>query len=207
MNYARHSLLILKESAKPLNCACEEENEFFTHWVMRKHPLICTRQPKRNDSKTLQVGIPSYDKENEKKCRYTYVIQKSDVLKIAELPLLSKVFSNHSLDIADDVKIYGSYCWEYLTNLNYVHSDSDLDILIRYANQSIHRLALLMIQLKEQLMVTKVDGEIRFEGIGDCAISELLDTKSKSILFKMIDDLFLMDRFHLYEKYPSLILQ
>jgi phosphoribosyl-dephospho-CoA transferase len=206
MIYARHSLLILKEHARPLPYTCEEENEFFINWVMRKHPLICTRQSKRNDSKTLQVGIPSYDKEKGRKFRYTYLIQKTDVLKIAELPLLSKVFSHHPLDFANDVKIYGSYCWKYLTNLNYVHSDSDLDILIRYANQSIQKLALLMIQLKKQLMVT-LDGEIRFEGIGDCAISELLDTQSKLILFKKIDDLFLMDRLHLYEKYPSLILQ
>lgn len=202
MTYARHSLIYMKQRAEPLLETDPFKRALFRDWVSANHPLICTRQPKTLSPDTLQVAISHYDKDRDEKHRFSYLIRKLDILNVKDLPNLGEIFSTC---VSYDVQVYGSYCWQYLTKSNYVRSESDLDLLIRYKTESLSQISFLLDRLKNLLAISKIDGEIRFENIGDCSLLELLDTRSNSILFKNTCDVSLMNRTQLYAMHPSLI--
>jgi phosphoribosyl-dephospho-CoA transferase len=203
MSYHRHSLIYLNESARPLTSEHGARERLFSDWLQKRHPFICTRQPPNLDKQTIQVGLPYL--KNKKKIRFSYVIKMEDISKIEEPPLLSEVFSHRPSDF--DVRVYGSYCWEYVTQLPYVQDFSDLDILIYYKNFSVDVIYTWIRRLKEELKIPRIDGEIRFQGLGDCAFGEIIQNKLASILFKNLNDVFILDRSCLYAKYPALFLQ
>jgi phosphoribosyl-dephospho-CoA transferase len=104
------------------------------------------------------------------------------------------------------MSIYGSYCWQYLTQINYVQSSSDLDVLISYQNESLIELDKLYHGLLKKLPVARVDGEVRFPSLGDCSWLELIQPSSAdTLLFKSVNQIELVPRDRLYAAFPTLL--
>ncbi len=181
-----------------------EETAFFEQWVAQGFPLICTRQPNPLPPSQIQLAIPHVDHNTQRKCRFSFKIAKKNIATVVELPTMAEVFPNRLFKQSGAVKVFGSYCWQYLTGQPYVHSASDLDLLIPYEQQSLRELSDCLINLKALLNSQRIDGEVRFQRFGDCALLELLDFKTNDILFKTLQEVTLVSRDVLYANFPTL---
>ena len=202
MNYARHTLCFLNPTTTTTSQHPEEEQRLFQYWLNRGHPFICSRQPQELASGQIQLAIPYFNQQRQK-LRVSYQVLKSEIAQSAELPKFADIFPSARLETHTEIKIYGSYCWQHLTQEPYVQPDSDLDVLIIYAEQSLTDLGTLSQELPHKSKVPRIDGEIRFPHLGDCSLHELLQN-SDSILFKSINNVLLLAREDLYAAYPSL---
>ncbi|AHE67592.1 malonate decarboxylase holo-[acyl-carrier-protein] synthase [Legionella oakridgensis] len=201
MIHLRHHLCYLKNSAILLD---GKETTFFEQWVARGFPLICTRQPNQLSPAQIQLAIPYVDCMTQRKYRFSFKIAKKDIATIVELPTIEEVFPNRLFKQISAIQVFGSYCWQYLTGHPYVHSASDLDLLISYEQQSLQELSDCLAYLKALLKIQHMDGEVRFKQFGDCALLELLDRKTHDILFKTWQDVTLVSRDVLYANFPTL---
>lgn len=201
MRYLRHNLCYLDKQAVPdINCS-PENLSLFKHWQGCGYPLIMTRQPPDLAVHQIQLAIPYFQAEQVKKIRASFILSCSAISRVSELPDLRELFP----DLDYEIKVYGSYCWQYLTKEPYVQAESDLDLLIDYKEQSLSDLKSLYAQLQARFPQQRIDGEIRFAGLGDCSWTELLQQSGESLLFKSIHELSLLKRDNLYASFPSLI--
>jgi len=106
--------------------------------------------------------------------------------------------------IPESMYVYGSFLWQYLTDQPYVTENSDLDILMGYHGSSLSLLKKQVEQLQQQTGRV-IDGEIRFNAMGDIALKELIDSDTPELLVKTTHTVHLMPRSQLYEYYPSLL--
>lgn len=204
MNYARHTLCYLDRQATATNFHCSEHKSLFYYWLQRGYPFIFTRQPLDIAPDKIQLAIAYFKVQQAQKLRSNYVIDTLWVSKVEELPTLQRIFPYLEHCTAFDIKVYGSYCWQYLTQEPYVQPSSDLDLLVRYEHQSQLILAKLHQELQAKLNVSCIDGEVRFAQLGDCSWQELVHTSSDSILFKSMNNVVLLRREQLYDMYPAL---
>ncbi|KTD45264.1 nucleotidyltransferase [Legionella quinlivanii] len=201
MRYLRHHLCYLNKRAVPeINCSPENLN-LFKHWLGCGYPLIMTRQPPDIPAQQIQLAIPYFQPEQARKIRASFILSRSAISRVSELPALRELFP----DLNYEIKVYGSYCWQYLTKEPYVQAESDLDLLVDYRDQSFLDLKSLYAQLQSQFSQQRIDGEIRFAGLGDCSWRELLQLSGESLLFKSINKLRLLKRDNLYALFPSLL--
>ena len=201
MNYARHTLCYLNPSTIAASLHSDEQQRLFQYWLQCGYPFICPRQSQELVSGKIQLAIPYVDLQQQK-IRVCYQVAQSAIIQNQEPPKLTDIFPVQ-LEVHADVKVYGSYCWQHLTQESYVQPDSDLDVLIIYAGQSLSDLRGLYQELLFKSKVLRIDGEVRFPHWGDCSLHELLQN-SDSILFKSINNVFLLAREELYATYPSL---
>lgn len=125
-----------------------------------------------------------------------------------DLPCLRQFSDYFSTDLnqipfVDHIQIYGSYLLQYICQLPYVSNKSDLDILIHYPGVSLNALSNLLCCLEEVLKL-KIDGEVRFEQLGDISINELLNESTFSCIVKNTHQVNLFKRQEIYECYPQL---
>ncbi|WP_133136719.1 malonate decarboxylase holo-[acyl-carrier-protein] synthase [Legionella rowbothamii] len=202
MSYARHTLCYLNPTTIAASEHSEEQQRLFQYWLNRGYPFICSRQPQDIASGQIQLALP-YFNHQQRKLRLSYQVSKSKIAQRQELPKFADVFPSVLLETPADIKVYGSYCWQYLTQESYVQANSDLDVLIVYEAQSLTDFGRLYKELSHKSKVLHIDGEIRFPLWGDCSLPELLQS-SDSILFKSINNVRLLSREELYAAYPSL---
>jgi len=200
MNYARHTLCYLHPAAVPLSQHSQSEYDLLQYWLQHNFPLIVTRQAQHLALGQIQLAIP-YVKN--KKIRAQYTIDQSFIRNTQEPPSLKEIFP--SITLQENCRVYGSYCWQYLTKEHYLHPSSDLDVLIFYTNQSLSHLTQLRNKLHEQIKALPLDGEVRFPELGDCSWQELVTKPTpSSFLFKSINLVFLLTRDELHAAYPAL---
>lgn len=205
MNELRHNLYYLASHTKPLSTHSPYELQILDYWLTHRLPLIVTRQPPLTHCNQIQLAIPYFELKQQKKVRVSYLFSKSSLFQSKELPTLQEIFPEIELG-SPNIRVYGSYCWQYLTQLPYVQATSDLDLLIDYSAQSISELISLYTDLAHQLKIANLDGEVRFPGIGDCSWRELIQTKSSdTILIKSTQQIELLSRDQLYELFPALL--
>jgi phosphoribosyl-dephospho-CoA transferase len=206
MNYLRHTLGYLKKDTKPLASHSLEHRELLDYWLKQQYPLIVTRQPESTHREHIQLALPYYNPQQQKKIRASFLFSRSSIIKTQELPSLQELFPSVMLPTNMLISVYGSYCWQYLTQQAYVQASSDLDVLISYSGQSLRALSTLYHYLSDQLPISALDGEIRFPQLGDCSWQELIQTEnSDSLLFKSEHQIKLVQRDHLYAKVPTLL--
>ena len=212
MSYLRHNLCYLKKNTVPVLASAEINattfllsTAIFERWANNAYPLICTRQPHEINPSYVQLAIPYFDDANQQKHRFNFFIKKTDISSISMPPTLSEVFAYHSFDQYDSTRVFGSYAWQYLTNTKQVHHRSDLDVLIRYEQQSVYALLQQITYLKRVLNIEHIDAEVRFETHGDCALAELANSQANTILFKTGQGVSLVNRDLLYVDCPTLI--
>ena len=205
MNELRHNLYYLDKNTKPLSSHSSYELEILGYWLDQPFPLIVTRQPELNSCEQIQLAIPYFEVEQKKKIRLRYLFSTSSLIQSKELPTLHDIFPLLKSELPI-IRVYGSYCWQYLTQLPYVQTTSDLDLLIDYSTQSLTELTRLYADVAHQLKLTKIDGEVRFPHFGDCSWLELIQTEaSATMLVKSTFKLELLRRENLYAQFPTLL--
>ncbi len=203
MNYARHTLCFIYPNSLPLSNHTKEELDLLDFWLRHRYPLIVTRQPEKIHQEDIHLALPFFDNDQMKKIRLGFLFSKTAIQSSKELPILEELFPHVQLDF--EIRVYGSYCWEYLTGQSYINQSSDLDLQIIYHNESLSALKLLHQQLSEGLNSIALDGEVRFPNLGDCAWLELIQEDfSPSVLIKCQQHVTLIKRRDLYAKFPTL---
>lgn len=202
MTYQRHTLCYLKPKAKPLTRA---PDELLFYWLKNRFPLIYTHQPQHLTTTQIKLAIPYFNPTTRQKIRKSYLFSPASISHYQALPELIRIFPNLIVPKKHSLRVYGSYCWQHITQLPYVQASSDLDVQLTYTNQSLAELTQLHQQLEKSLPVKLVDGEIRFANIGDCSWIELIQPSfCDTILFKSEHQLRLIPREELYEAFPAL---
>lgn len=201
MKPLRHHLCVLPHNYRPLSQHTLEQFEYFQYWQNQRYPFVFTRQPPGIENSQLQLAIPYYNPATQQKIRLAFLLPKAG-LQLQALPTLNEIFPKAEKHW-NTIGVYGSFCWQYLTGERYVQANSDLDLLFPYLNQSMVSIENTVQQIKFKLQLT-VDGEIRFPGLGDCALYELLNQKSQTILFKSTHALELVPREIVYASFPTL---
>ncbi|KTD24664.1 malonate decarboxylase holo-[acyl-carrier-protein] synthase [Legionella maceachernii] len=205
MIYHRHTLCYLEKGAKPLSPIQKRERELLDYWLEHQFPLIYTSQPKELKPGLVQLAFPFFDLSSQEKRRFRAHFDSIMIREVRSLPTFQEVFPQVTLKLNTDIKVYGSYGWQHLTQLCYVHPNSDLDLLLLYEKHSLTELAELYWKLKQILAISRLDGEIRFPHFGDCSWLELIQPNSSAtILYKSAQHIKLISRDYLYAQVPTL---
>ncbi len=199
-NELRHDLCYLDPLTPSPAALSSAQADLFHYWLAQQYPFMVTRQNRAIVPGNIQVALVYFSPQRGGKIRAAYVIDRSSILRRCFLPHLSDIFPALNYP---GINVYGSYAWQYITEELYVQGSSDLDLLVDYQDQSLAFLAALYDGLQQQLL-PKLDGEIRFPGVGECAWKELLQD-SDTILFKSIQQVDLLKRETLYAMFPTLL--
>ncbi|CEG55616.1 malonate decarboxylase holo-[acyl-carrier-protein] synthase [Legionella fallonii] len=216
----RHQLVFPERHAQfTIHSRHENKDELMHHirdWFNQGLPCIYARQLDDEGSQ-VNLGLPVL--LANKKYRVGLLLSKHLVHRAEELPKLADMtvffakklgqqaetlFSPQELVDFKSIFVFGSFLFESLTGQCFVTEHSDLDVLIDYDGYSLVVLRQLLNQLKTKFKRT-IDGEIRFHGVGDVAINELLYASSPQLLFKDSRNAGLISRHELYAQYPHLL--
>lgn len=205
MSIHRHDLCFLKKNVYPLEPICQDTRVLFDYWISKDYPFIVPRQPSSFEPSLLQLAIPYVHQRTGEKIRSSVCIHACDVMGTRTLPTINDVFGRKDLIDCPLIQVFGSYAWQFLTKELYINASSDLDLLIIYQHHSLEDLQKCVHQLMAVLTIKRIDAEVRFNDHGDCALAELLDERSPTILFKSFKGLELKRRDLLYAKFPALL--
>lgn len=176
-------------------------------WLKNGLPCIYARQ---SSDETLNLGLPLLF--DGKKHRVNLSVDKVAVLQRTALPKLIEMHEfflgcygiKELSGLPDNIAVYGSFLSHYISGQAFVNETSDLDLLIYYTNNY----SLSALQDLIYLLNTKfnrvIDGEVRFNNLGDLSIKELLNLSVKTLLCKTRNRVELLSRAELYARYPLL---
>jgi malonate decarboxylase holo-[acyl-carrier-protein] synthase len=205
----RHQLIYVKPDNEVRIHSYHDHSTIMTFavnsWLQQGLPVVMARQC-LNDIDTVNGGVCLL--LDNKKQRIGLKIAKTDILTIQSPPKLIDVITTDTfikrlpLSI-DTIYVYGSFLWQTLARKPYVTRDSDLDLLFDYA---FYPLSTLVRALKvlNRYIPYPIDGEIRFNHVGDIAISELLRPDTYQFLVKNNTEVKLITKQQLYDYYPTL---
>ncbi|EHL32245.1 malonate decarboxylase holo-[acyl-carrier-protein] synthase [Legionella drancourtii] len=216
MSAQRHDLIYLEHqvpfSISTLHADKHMIEQQVVAWLAQGLPCIYAKQAR--DDATLNLGLPLFFAE--KKHRVGLRVKPSAVVKQQSLPQLiemqdyfrrchglSDILATLNSISGSDIAVYGSFLFHYLSGQPSVNQASDLDLLINYQGWSLATLHELISVLSRKLQRT-IDGEIRFQQVGDIPIKELLNLSATEFLCKNHDGVALIPRMKLYEHYPLL---
>ncbi|KTD09023.1 nucleotidyltransferase [Legionella gratiana] len=216
MTPQRHHLIYLKPDADFSLVACHGDKKIIeeqvSSWLTRGFPCIYAKQ--LPDAETVNLGLSLW--YASKKHRVGLRVVPSVIQKQEPLPQLIEMqdffLRYYGLDDLSrfiefyemsDVAVYGSFLFQYLSGYDFVTESSDLDLLLNYDEYSLAHLQGFIDTLTQQFKRT-IDGEVRFQTLGDISIKELLNTSTKKLLCKSKNNVILLSRTELYEHYPLL---
>lgn len=170
-------------------------------WLQRGLPCIFARQQSQHPAQ-VRVGLPL--KMGTTLLRVGMEINAEDIARESPLPQLNQVIAlpEHP-PLGKSIHVYGSFLWQYLAKELHVRADSDLDVLIYYQDQSLMHLCQQIDYLTQKTKRT-IDGELRFNGVGDIGIGELINPHHRTLLVKTTTSIHLLAREALYEHHPTL---
>lgn len=181
--------------------------DILAHWRSLQWPLVVTRR--RCDCSTDQVclGLPAPQRWDKRKLAMQ--VRRSAVSLIQPMPDLREINRNQAWQtagnrLADRLEqagvrsgVYGSYAWQHITGLSYLHVGSDLDLSlnVRHLAQAALVVALLTQACTQEL--PRLDGEIVFAGGKAVAwreLQQLLSGQVKHVLIKDIHRVALVNQ-------------
>jgi phosphoribosyl-dephospho-CoA transferase len=151
------------------------------HWAQADLPLVVTRQPVRfrpvgsagRPTERITLGLPAPLRWNRR--RLFVEAEMATVRRLGEFDCASEVGALLPADARDGwpalcgdldglhvtARVYGSYGWQILTGLPYLHERSDLDLFVKLESS---RQADAVAALFERVSfeVPRLDGEIVF---------------------------------------------
>lgn len=170
MTYQRHDLVWLDPEG--------DYSAELSLWVNAGYPCVIPRQD-AGLSGVLKVAwsLPR-DKSASGRLAQTVplaaIVSRQSPLALVELSALvaSAGFDNiiqqlRALDI--NVGLYGSFAWQLLTQQQYVHEQSDIDILISVKNFTQLKILPPLLEKLAQICQRRIDGEIIFPD--GCAVA------------------------------------
>lgn len=108
-----------------------------TFWAEQQLPLVVTQQPARLPDDHIALGLAAPLRWNRRRLAMQVPMSGifffDEFLKAADItallpPTLHGAWLN--LVSALDARVYGSFGWQQLTGLSYLHADSDLDLCV-----------------------------------------------------------------------------
>lgn len=186
--------------------------ECLRHWASHELPLVVTQQPPgrrfRHADHAVMLGLPGPLQWGRR--RLVVEVRISDLARTGGFVGASAITPILPVPLRDDwckfcagiariagaePRVYGSYGWQQLTRLAYVHEGSDIDLLVAVGSaQQADRVAS---RLEEApLGAPRIDGELAFPDGTAVAWREWSLWRSGSaahILIKRIDGAALVD--------------
>jgi phosphoribosyl-dephospho-CoA transferase len=147
-SWQRHTLVQIRPEALHL-AADQAQGDFaragWQHWANKHLPVVVTRQPQSQRTDVVRLGLPL------PRCwgrlRLFLDVGTEDILATQAFPLLADLLTtvlplhaalsgleNHLATHGVATQVYGSFGWQHLTGLDYVHAESDLDLLVHVVN-------------------------------------------------------------------------
>jgi len=147
------------------------------HWAASDLPLVVTRQPAspttRSADDAIALGLPAPEQWQRRRIqvaatrdeihRVEAFPRAAEVVEILPLPVRAdwRLFCTSLRELHVTARVYGSYGWQRLTGLDYVHPQSDIDLLLELATfEQAARASALLSSLPDCLPC--VDGEFLF---------------------------------------------
>ncbi|MGB8339406.1 MAG: malonate decarboxylase holo-[acyl-carrier-protein] synthase [Burkholderiales bacterium] len=173
-----------------------QAQEIISHWRANNLPLVVCRQRDEIFPDQISVGLPAPTQWARRRLALT--INTSSIAESGAFPTLTQIASTHRNQPAEvdldsalselgaQAQVYGSYGWQVLTGLVYLHEDSDIDISVRVKNfdmawQAVHQLATTQLP-------SRIDGEIVFPDGKAIAWRELLQLITRQTSQVMVKD-------------------
>ena len=211
----RHQLIYIRNHARFELTSPHTDTDIIKkavyHWIDAGLPCIYTRQQHKLPS-SVNLGLTLLIDNH--RYRAGLLIDQSVIERETRLPRLNECMELfpglQSVSDLDSTHVYGSFLFQYLSKnalfpiSSFVNKHSDLDILLDYKKASLHALA-HNIKLLADATQRTIDGEVRFHGVGDISITELINMSTDKLLVKTPTNTILMRRKELYEYYPSLL--
>lgn len=145
-------------------------------WAQRKLPLVVTRQSAACEEGDIALGWPAPPDCGRMRlalqvraCHVGWFDECPDAR--AAVPLLprgTRAPVKTLLDALDALgvrpRVYGSYGWQLMTGLRYVHAASDLDVWLGVHSQNHADAAVQLLQARALPRELRIDGELMFPG-------------------------------------------
>lgn len=140
------------------------------HWEDTDLPLVVARQRTEVPHDRVCLGLPAPAQWDRR--RLAADVRVQDIARAGYFPACSAIPDMAQPQPALSVRVYGSFGWQALTGLDYVHSQSDIDVLAEAVTlqDAVHKANSLM----AWNVTRRVDGEIVLPGGHAVAWRELL---------------------------------
>ena len=167
----RHQLVRLNERGWAAARALawdDEARACLSFWAAERLPLVVTQQPARLPDGHIALGLSAPLRWNRR--RLAMALPISGILFFDEFPkaaaitvLLPPPLRNAWATLAKtvDARIYGSFGWQQMTGLNYLHADSDLDLCVSVDDAAAADLAAAALS-QAAFARPRIDGELVF---------------------------------------------
>jgi phosphoribosyl-dephospho-CoA transferase len=173
-----------------------------TFWAERNLPLVVTRQSDACDEGEIALGWPAPLACD--RMRMALQVEGTCVAFLDEFPRARAVVSLlprgtrtplqslvHALDaLGVEPRVYGSYGWQLVTGLGYVHAGSDLDLWLSVDSQKRADDAVKLLQEAGAPKGLRIDGELMFPGGAGVAWREYAKWRTglaRGLLVKRLD--------------------
>lgn len=172
-----------------------EAQEILAHWRVNSLPLVVCRQRAETTPDQICVGLPAPRQWSRRRLALTVSLDHITVCGVFPT-LLQVAQANHwgqaALDLSEalstqgvQARVYGSHGWQFLTDLPYLHAESDIDLSLSVtdfeaASQVVQRLEAAQLHLR-------VDGEIVFpagQAIAWRELQKLVEQQASQVMVK-----------------------
>ncbi len=175
-----------------------------SHWCLHQLPVVLTRQPTDMAIDQLGVGLPAPTQWRRRK--FALRVSANEIQCAKEFPTLSQIATANTwgkaafeLDAAlfqsgVQARVYGSFGWQFLTRLAYVHAASDLDLSLQVMHLDQARQVLVI--LTQAKLPQRLDGEVVFangQAVAWRELAQLLAGQVSQILMKDRDRVALLN--------------
>lgn len=199
----RHQLVWLDEFAwygvlarGPLQATSTEAADCLAHWAQQGWPLVVTRQPPEalagTDDAPLALGLAAPARWGRRAISVTASLR--GVTRQSGFPLAAEIGPQLPAQAQAGwgrlceqlrrrglvARVYGSHGWQHLTGLDYVHGESDIDLLVEVQSPAQADEAATLLQSAQAGRV-RIDGELVFEDGAAVAWREWLHFRSGQV--------------------------
>lgn len=149
----------------------DEARACLSFWAAERLPLVVTQQPARLPDGHIALGLSAPLRWNRR--RLAMQVPMSGILFFDEFPKAAAITALLPLSLRGawsvlsstlTARVYGSYGWQRLTGLDYLHADSDLDLCVSVDDAAAADLAAAALSQATQAAFTRprLDGELVF---------------------------------------------
>lgn len=146
-------------------------------WVQARLPLVVARRDPVVDGTRLRLGVPLPLSEQRQRLALQVdpdavmrhsppppLMEVADALAVSWRPALLALQQQLQATGQPPPRVFGSYAWQALTGLDYLHAGSDLDLLWAVQDHAEAQRICALLQHWEQQQALRADGELVFAG-------------------------------------------
>ncbi|MBB5865111.1 malonate decarboxylase holo-[acyl-carrier-protein] synthase [Xanthomonas sp. 3058] len=167
----RHALVWLRPSA-PWQALTPGAQRRLQHWFAAGLPAVVARRDGSEALGTLRLGVPLPPSEDKQ--RLSLTAKAADIVRRAA-PLQLQAVTAHAPGPMQPAlqalltqtrahalqpRVFGSFAWQALTGLAYVHAQSDLDLLWSIATPEQAHAVVVLLQCWQHRHGLRADGEL-----------------------------------------------